>query len=142
MNNYKYEFDGIIFTLSIKYKDDIITQSDDSYQSTILYANNLVLIENKKTKYDFYFDILKLMSEYSDNSIEERLILNDEFKKYSLFTNDNFYFKSHKNDMWHIIEGKDYDDFYDWLTFLLLPKGNIKKERRVKLNKLIKNDNT
>ena len=49
------------------------------------------------------------------------------------------YYKRNENDFWYVMIGKDYNDFYDWLTLLLLPEGNTKKQRKVKLKNIFNN---
>ena len=137
MNKYYYKYFEDIFTLTI---ETIFLKNKELCEITKLYVNDILLLENKYTKIDFYLELIKMMTETDLNYIQERLIQKEYSKKYSLFTSDNLYFKGNIDDSWNIISGKDYDNFYDWLTILIFPEGNIKKQRRVKLNKILNNE--
>jgi len=135
MKKYTYQYNDDIFNLKVQ--NNIFLNGD--YEVTTLYINNLALFENQENKADFYFELIKCMSEYDSDTIEERLTLKSEFDKYSLFTPDNFYYKTHINSQWNVMSGKDYENFYDWLVVILIPHENTKKERKVKLNNIMRN---
>ena len=138
MNKYYYKYGEDTFTLTI---EKVFLKRKELCDITKLYINDIILLENKYTKTDFYFEIIKMMINHDSDSIQERLIQKEYSNNYSLFTGKTLYFKKNKNDNWNVMDGKDYDNFYDWLTIFLSPEAehNNKKKRRVKLNNILNN---
>jgi hypothetical protein len=136
MKKYNYKYNEDVFKLEI---ETIFLDKKELCDITKLYINDILLLENNLSKTDCYLDIIEMMLEYDFENIQSALIEKEYSKKYSLFTNHTLYYKRNINDFWNVMSGKDYDNFYDWLTIFLLPECNIKKQRRVKINNILNN---